>query len=50
MTARVARLCPPGKWWFIAVCEGCRWTGMSWRDKSWAVSERDQHNEREHAR
>lgn len=46
--ARIARLCPPGVWWYLAVCEDCRWTGMSWKYKQHAETERDRHNERTH--
>lgn len=30
---RIARLLPPGLWWYIAVCEEHRWVGMSWKHK-----------------
>lgn len=47
--ARVARYELPGKRWYVAVCEGCAWAAMSWRDKAWALSDRDRHNEWKHA-
>lgn len=47
--ARVARLCLPGPMWYLAVCESCRWAGLSWKHRVWAEGERDRHNERKHA-
>lgn len=49
MKARVARFCLPGPMWYIAVCESCRWTGLSWKDRGRAEDERDDHNKFEHA-
>lgn len=46
--ARVARFTPPGPWWYIAVCERCRWCGLSWRHKDQAVIDRNDHNNRHH--
>lgn len=48
-TARVARLTPPGPWWYIAVCEPCRWSsGLSWKHKGWADDEARKHDAQAH--
>lgn len=48
MSARVARLRPPGNWWYLAVCEECDWCDMSWRYEAWAKDGAQKHNAQKH--
>lgn len=47
--ARVARYELPGRRWFLAVCEDCRWADLSWKDKGWAKNAVVRHNEMRHS-
>lgn len=42
--ARIARYELPGKRWYVAVCEECRWVAMGWKNKAQAKFDRDAHN------
>ncbi len=44
--ARIARFELPGKRWFFASCQSCRWVGLDWKDKEQARRDRDEHNTR----
>ncbi len=46
--ARIARFELPGKRWFFASCQGCRWVGLDWKDKEQARRDRDEHNRKAH--
>lgn len=49
--ARVARYELPGKRWFVAVCEECRWfNGLGWKHIEQARLDRDKHNAERHDR
>lgn len=48
MSARVARFELPGKRWFFASCQECRWLGLDWKFKDHAKREMLDHNARKH--
>jgi hypothetical protein len=48
MSARIARLCPPGPWWYVALCVECRWVSLDWKHKDQAEWDRDNHNDALH--
>ena len=48
--ARVGRYELPGKRWYFAACESCRWwEGMSWKHKEWAYEAAKAHNQAAHS-
>lgn len=39
----------PGRRWYFASCQNCRWLGLDWKDKNQAKLDRDNHNAAKHA-